>query len=202
MQTETQPLAAAEDLSHTAEPGGKLHAGTAAPGEHHAEPLLLGLGAEDWVYVSVFIFFALAIIIGKLPQRIAGALDARIAAVKRQLGEASAVRAEAEALLAAAKQRQEAATRDAEAIVARAHAEAAEVAAASEKAASDTIARRTAAADAKIAAAARAAEAELRAEVARRVTNAAATIIAANTDAALQAKLTDDAIAGLERRLH
>jgi uncharacterized protein with von Willebrand factor type A (vWA) domain len=39
-------------------------------------------------------------------------------------GDASAIRAEAEALLASAKLRQEAATRDAEAIVARAHAEA------------------------------------------------------------------------------
>ena len=177
-------------------------ASTAAPGGDHAEPLLLGLGAESWVYVSISIFLILAVVLGKLPQRIAGALDARIAAVKRQLDEAKAVRAEAEALLKEAMASREAATRDAEAIVARAHGEAAELVAASQKAAELTIERRTAAAEAKIAAAERAAEADLRADVARRVTAAAATLIAANADKTLQARLTDDAIAGLERRLH
>ncbi len=178
-----------------------LTAGTAVPAEH-AEPVLLGLGAESWVYVSVTIFFVLAIFVGKLPQRITGALDARILAVKRQLDEAREIRAEAEALLADANRRRDAAARDAEAIVARAHAEAAELVAESEKAAAQTIERRTAAAESKIVAAERAAEAELRADVARRVTSAAATLIAAKADKTLQARLTDDAIAGLDRRLH
>jgi F-type H+-transporting ATPase subunit b len=65
-----------------------------------------------------------------------------------------------------------------------------------------TIERRTAAAESKIVAAERAAQAELRADVARRVTAAAATLIAAKSDKALQGRLTDDAIAGLESRLH
>jgi F-type H+-transporting ATPase subunit b len=182
---------------------GETHATTAAPGgEHHEEATLLGLGAESWVYVSVSIFILLAIFVGKLPQRIAGGLDARIAGVRRQLDEAKAVRLEAEALLADANRRREAATKDAAAIVARAKAEAAELVAETEKAATLTIERRTAAAVAKIAAAERSAEADLRADVARRVTAAAAAIIAAKTDKTLQAKLTDDAIAGLERRLH
>jgi F-type H+-transporting ATPase subunit b len=190
--------AAATDL-----PPAELHAGTTAEGgAHHEEALLLGQGAEFYVYVSMAIFFALAIILGKLPQRIATALDDRIAAVKRQLDEAKAIRAEAEALLADAGKRRDAATQDAEAIVARAHSEAAELVAASEKAASLTIERRTAAAEAKIVAAERAAEAELRADVARRVTAAAATLIAAKADKTLQSRLTDDAIAGLDRRLH
>jgi F-type H+-transporting ATPase subunit b len=181
----------------------EIHAGTAVPaGEHHEEALLLGLGAESWVYVSVAIFILLAIFVGKLPSLITKALDDRIAGVKRQLDEAKAVRAEAEALLVDANRRRDAATKDAEAIVARAHAEAAELIASSEKAATLTIERRTAAAEAKIAAAERAAEAELRADVARRVTAAAATLIAAKTDKKLAAKLADDAIAGLERRLH
>jgi F-type H+-transporting ATPase subunit b len=182
---------------------GETHAEThAAGGEHHEEATLLGFGAEFWVYVSMAIFILLAIFVGKLPARIAGALDDRIAGVKRQLDEAKAVRAEAEALLADATRRREAATKDAEAIVARARAEAAELVTSSEKAATLTIERRTAAAEAKIAAAERAAEAELRAEVARRVTAAAAALIAANTDKKLASKLADDAIAGLERRLH
>lgn len=190
-------------MSETVEATGEVHAGTAAPGgEHHVEATLLGLGAETWVYVSVAIFILLAIFVGKVPKLITDGLDARIAGVRRQLDEARAIRAEAEALLADANRRRDAATRDAEAIVARAHGEAAALAASSEKAAEQTIERRTAAAVAKIAAAERAAEAELRADVARRVTAAAATLIAARTDSAMASKLTDDAIAGLERRLH
>ena len=178
-------------------------AGTTAPGgEHHEEALLLGQGAEFYVYVSMTIFFVLAIVLGKLPQRIAAALDDRIAGVRRQLDEAKALRIEAEALLADANARRAAATLDAEAIVARARNEASELVATAETNATLTIERRTAAAEAKIAAAERAAGADLRADVARRVTAAAAAIIAANTDKALAAKLTDDAIAGLERRLH
>lgn len=174
---------------------------TAAEG-HHEGPLLLGMGAEQWVSVSMLIFFVLAIILGKVPQKIAAALDDRIAGVKRQLDEAKAIRAEAEALLAGAARARDAATVDAAAIVARAESEAAELVNESRKAAELTIERRTAAAEAKIAAAERAAEAELRADVARRVTAAAATLIAANADKTLQARLTDDAITGLERRLH
>lgn len=181
---------------------GAEHSAGTEVAAHHEEALLLGQGAEFYVYVSMAIFFALAIILGKLPQRIAGALDDRIAGVKRQLDEAKAIRAEAETLLVDAGKARDAATRDAAAIVARAESEAAELVATSQKAAELTIERRTAAAEAKIAAAERAAEAELRADVARRVTAAAATLIAANADKALQSQMTDDAIAGLERRLH
>ncbi|KPF74362.1 hypothetical protein IP88_08150 [alpha proteobacterium AAP81b] len=175
----------------------ETHSGTEAPGGEHAEATLLGVGAEGWVYVSLAIFLILAVAVGKLPARIAGALDARIAGVRRQLDEARAIRAEAETLLADARARQQAAQADAAAIVARAHSEAAELTAASEKAAAETIARRTAAAEAKIAAAERAAEAELRAELARQVTGAAASLIAGKADAAMQARLTDEAIAAL-----
>jgi len=168
----------------------------------HAEDTLLGLGAETWVYVSVAIFFVLAVVIGKLPQRIAEALDARILAVRRQLDEAKTLRDEAETLLADAKSRAEAASRDAEAIVDRARAEARTLLADSEKAAAETIARRTAAAEAKIVAAERGAEAELRGELARRVTVAAAAVIEAKSDKTMRDRLTDEAIAGLDRRLH
>ena len=172
----------------------ETYAATTAEGGHGEGPLLLGMGAEQWVSVSMFIFFALAIIIGKLPQKIAAALDDRIAGVKRQLDEAKAIRADAEALLVEAGRASDAATADAAAIVARAESEAAELVNQSRKAAELTIERRTAAAEAKIAAAERAAEADLRADVARRVTAAAATLIAANADGGLQARLTDDAI--------
>lgn len=175
---------------------------TQVPGGEHAEPTLFGMGAETWVYISISIFLLLAVFVGKLPQRITSALDAQIAAVRRQLDEAKAIRAEAEALLRGAQASRDAATRDAEAIVARAQTEARELVAESETSARLTIERRTAAALAKIAAAERAAEGDLRAEVARRVTAAAGALIAAKADAGVQGKLADDAIAGLERRLH
>ncbi len=175
---------------------------TMAEGAAHAEATLLGLPAETWVYISVSIFFVLAIVLFKAPKLIADALDARITAVKRQLDEAKALRGEAEALLADAKAKADAANRDAEAILARARTEAQTLVAESEKTAAETIARRTAAAEAKISAAERGAEAELRAELARRVTAAAASVIAGKADKAMRDRLTDDAIAGLDRRLH
>jgi F-type H+-transporting ATPase subunit b len=175
---------------------------TAVAEGHHAELTLFGLGAEAWVYTSVAIFLVLAVVLAKLPSRITGALDERIAAVKKQLAEAADLRAEAEALLADANRARAAAEADAAAIRARAEAEASQLVAGAETAAAETIARRTAAATAKIAAAERAASAELRAEVANQVLAAASRLIAERADAGVQARLTDDAIAGLERKLH
>ncbi len=180
----------------------ETHAGTAADGSHHAEPVLFGLDAEGWVYVGVAIFIVLAVVIGKVPARIAAALDERIAGVRRQLDEAAALRAEAEALLADAQSRKAAAEADAAAIRTRAEAEATALVKAAETAASDAIARRTAAAEARIAAAERAAGAALKADVAAQVTRAAAAIIAARTDGAVQERLANEAIAGIDRRLH
>lgn len=184
----------AEEQAHSA--------GTVADGGHHAEPTLLGIGAEGWVYTGVAIFIVLAVVVGKAPSIVAKALDDRIAGVKKQLDEAAALRAEAETLLGEAKVAKAAAESDAAAIRARAETEAADLVKASEAAASDAIARRTAAAQSRIAAAERTATAELKSEVAAQVTRAAAAIIAARADKELQTRLTDEAIAGLDRRLH
>ncbi|MEI6485592.1 MAG: hypothetical protein WCO11_04925 [Sphingomonadales bacterium] len=179
-----------------------LTAGTVAEGGEHAEATLFGFGAEFWVYSSVLIFLVLAVVVFKAPKLIANALDERIAGVKRQLGEAAALRQEAEALLAEAQAAKAAAEADAAAIRSRAVTEASELVKASEAAASEAISRRTAAAQGRIAAAERAAVAELKAEVATQVTKAAAAIIAARADKELQTRMTEEAIAGLDRRLH
>ena len=179
-----------------------LTAETLASGEAHHEETLLGLGAEQWVYTGVAIFLVLAVIVFKAPALITKALDERIAGVKKQLDEAAGLRAEAEALLAVAQARTAAAEAEAAAIRSRAEAEAAALVAASEAAASEAIARRTAAAQQRIAAAERAAAAELKAEVARQVTEAATAIITARADKELMTRLTDEAIAGIDRRLH
>jgi len=79
----------------------------------HPEATLLGLGSEGWVYVGLTIFLLLAIFVAKAPQKIVEALDGRIAETRRQLDEAKAIRAEAEALLAEARARAQASAGDA-----------------------------------------------------------------------------------------
>lgn len=169
---------------------------------HDEHPVLLGLDAEGWVYVSITIFFLVAIFVMKAPKLIAQGLDARIAQVKTQLAEAKTLRDEAEAMLAAAKAREAQGEKDAAAIIAHARQEAEQITAAAQKSAETMVTRRTAMAEAKIGAAERAAEADLRARAANLATAAAARIIAETTDKATKTKLTDAAISELDRRLH
>ena len=172
---------------------------TEADGAHHEEPTLLGLGAEGWVYVGLTIFILLAIFVAKAPKRIAEALDARIAETRKQLDEARAIRAEAEALLARAKAQQAASAGDAEAIIAHARQEASDLIAEAEKTATELTARRAKMAEDKIAAAERAALAEVRARAAEAATSAAARLIAERHDADADKPLVDRTIAGLSR---
>jgi F-type H+-transporting ATPase subunit b len=165
----------------------------------HHEPELLGLNAEGWVYVGLTIFLLLAIFVVKAPKRIADALDSRIAETRRQLDEAKAIRAEAEALLAKAKAQQAASAGDAQAILAHAQVEAGDIIAEAEKTATELTARRAKMAEDKIAAAERGAIAEGRARAAAAATGAAARLIAEQHDAKADKALVDSTIAGLNR---
>ncbi|OYY68035.1 hypothetical protein [Sphingomonas sp. 28-63-12] len=175
-----------------------LLAAAEAGGEEHG-PKLLGLSAEGWVYVGLTIFLLLAVFVAKAPQKITEALDARIANTKRQLDEATAIRAEAEALLADAKRRTAASAGDAAAIIAQAEAEAKLMLAKAESDATDLMARRAKMAEDKIAAAERGAIADLRAKAADAATQAATAIIANRHDAGADKPLIDRTIAGLAR---
>ncbi len=166
---------------------------------HEEGPTLLGLSAEGWVYVGLTVFLALAVILGKAPQRIAEALDARIANTRRQLDEAKAIRAEAEALLTQAKARNAASAGDAAAIIAHAEAEASALLAKAEKDAADLMTRRAKMAEDKIGAAERSAVAEVRALAADAATRAATAIIAERHDGSADKRLVDQSIAGLAR---
>lgn len=166
---------------------------------HEEGPTLLGLGAEGWVYVGLTIFILLAVVVGKAPQKIAEALDARIANTRRQLDEAKAIRAEAEALLAQAQARSAASAGDAAAIIAHAEAEAKTLVAKAENDAAELMARRAKMAEDKIGAAERGAVAEVRAIAADAATRAAAAIITAQHDAGADKPLVDRTIAGLAR---
>lgn len=174
---------------------------TTVAATHEAEPLWFGLfNAEQTVWVSVTVFLLLAVILGKLPKRIAEALDAKIADVRRQLDEAKSIRAEAEVLLADARGKQDAAGRDAEAIMNHARAEAAQMIETARSDADLLVERRTRMADDKIAAAERSAQADLRARVAAISAAAARSVIAAQSTDADKSRLTDDAIVALGRR--
>lgn len=177
-----------------------LLAAGAAELAHEEGPTLLGLGAEGWVYVGLTIFLILAIFVAQAPQKITGALDARIAETRRQLDEARAIRAEAEALLAAAKARDAASAGDAAAIMTHAQSEAKVMLAKAEADAAELMTRRAKMAEDKIAAAQRGAVAEVRARAADAATRAAAAIIAAHHGADADQPQIDRTIAGLGRQ--
>lgn len=162
-------------------------------------PTLLGLGAEGWVYVGLTIFLLLAVFVAKAPKRITDALDQRIADTRRQLDDAKAIRAEAEALLARAKARDAASAGDAAAVIAHAETEAATLLAKAEADLTDLIARRRTMAEDQIAAAERGAVAEVRARAVDAATRAAAAIIGERHGAAADKALVDRTIDGLGR---
>ena len=74
-----------------------LAAEAAEHGAEHAEPVALGLNPVAWVALSMTVLIVVAIW-KKVPAMITGGLDANIAEIRKQLDEAKALRAEAEAL--------------------------------------------------------------------------------------------------------
>ncbi len=174
-----------------------LHvAAEGAAGEHH-EALLLGLGAEGWVYVGITIFFLIAIFKVKAHKQILASLDAQIAETRRSLDEAKTIRSEAEALLASAKAQQAASAKEAEGIIAHASHEAEAIIAKAEADTADLVARREKMAQDKISAAERTAVEALRAQTAAAAAGAAQALITANHGAKADKNLVDEAIAGL-----
>jgi F-type H+-transporting ATPase subunit b len=160
--------------------------------EFFAEP-------RSWVAIAFVIFFVL---FGK---KIWGALtailDKHADAVRAELDEASRLRKEAEAMLAEASTRREAALVDARAMIAAAHAEAARVAEQAKLDAEASGKRREQMAMDRIAAAEKAAVTEVQLAAADIATRAAQEVIAATLSAAADAPIIDRAIAGLPAAL-
>ena len=166
--------------------------------ELHVEPSALGITAAGWVALSMLVVVGL-MLWRKVPGLIAGMLDARIATIRTQLGEAAQLRAEAERTLIDAKARSAASAGDAAAIVAHAHAEAQALLAKAEADAADLVERRGQMAEDKIGAAERAAVAEVRARAADAAVHVAGALIAEQHGAAADRALVDRAIVGLGR---
>ncbi len=166
--------------------------------ELHHEPSALGLTAPAWVAVAMLVVIGI-MIWQKVPALIAKALDGKIASIRQQLDEATALRAEAEALLADAKKRDASSAADAKAIVEHAEAEAKALLAKAKTDSAELVQRRGKMAEDKIAAAERTAVAEVRARAADVAARAAAAIIAETHGAAADKPLVDKTIAGLGR---
>lgn len=167
-------------------------------GEHVAAPAALGLEAEGWVALAMLLLLALLVWrgIGKV---IAKSLDGRIATIRAQLDDASRLRAEAEALKAEYEGRAASAAADADAVREGARREADAILAKAQGDAAQLIERRTAMAEAKIAAAERTALADVRRSAADAATAAAARLLSERLDAGADRPLIDRTISGLGR---
>ena len=173
------------------------HSGTeAAPAGEHATPSALGFDATMLVALAMLVVLALAIW-KKVPAMIAGALDKQIAGIKQQLDQATALRAEAEAIKSEYEAKAKQAAIDAEAMKAAAEEEAKLIVARAKSDATALIGRRAQAAEEKIAAAERAAIADVRNKAASAASAAAAQLIAVHHDAKADVALIDESIAQL-----
>jgi F-type H+-transporting ATPase subunit b len=136
---------------------------------------------EFWVGVGTLIFLGI-LLWKKVPALVASALDARAAAIAKELEEARRLRSEAEALLLEYKKKRLDAESEAAAILAEAKAEAERYAAESRTAIAAQIERRARQAEEKIAQAETLAIAEMRALAADKAVAAAETLLAARLD--------------------
>ncbi len=149
---------------------------------------------ETWVAIGFAIFLALLAYL-RTHRRIGDALDQRQARIVAELGEATRLREEAQALLAEFERKGRAAETEAEAIIASAKAEAERLAGEAKRRIEDFVARRTKMAEAKIAQAETQALNDVRAAASDAAAAAAEKILSSAT----KGKVADDLIArGIE----
>ena len=177
----------------------ELHTSTEVPEAHggeHAEPSAFGLAPGAWVALSMAVFIAI-LLWKKVPGVIAGGLDNQIAAIRKQLDEAKALRAEAEALRKEYANKIANAEREAAGMLEHARHEAEAIVTKAQADTTDLIARREKMASEKIAAAELAAVQDLRNKAAAAAAAAAGSLIRSGHNAAADKPLVDQAIAGL-----
>ncbi|MEO6360834.1 MAG: hypothetical protein ABIO43_09710 [Sphingomicrobium sp.] len=174
-------------------------AGTVVPTAEHEEATAWGFNAGGWVAIAMLVVFAI-LIWKRVPGAIAKSLDDKIAAIRSQLDEAKALRAEAEALRKEYEEKADSVEKEAAAIIERANGEAAAIVAKADSDAQSLIDRRTRMAEVKIAAEERAVIEGLRATAADAAAKAAAHLIAERHDAAADGALIDRAIGEIAAR--
>jgi F-type H+-transporting ATPase subunit b len=156
---------------------------------------------EFWVGIGTLIFFAI-LLWQKVPSIVASSLDARAAAIAKELEDARRLREEAETLLAEYKKKHAAAEQEASAIVTEAKAEAERFAADAKTAIRTQIERRAKQAEDKIAQAEAQAVAEVRALAADAAIAAAEKLIATRLDDKRSADLLKRAIEEIPTKLN
>ena len=161
-----------------------------------AEPAALGMTPPMWVALSMLVLIIIMLVL-KVPGMLTKGLDASIAEIRKQLDEAKALRADAEALKAEYATRIANAEKDVVAMMAHARTEADAIIAKAESDTTAVIARREKMAADKIEAAERGAVAELRAKAAEAATTAARGLIAGHYGADADKAQIDSAIAAI-----
>ncbi|WP_133365103.1 hypothetical protein [Qipengyuania sediminis] len=162
----------------------------------HLEPSLFGM--EPYQIVALAMLVLIGIMLWKrVPGMITRGLDDKIAAIRQQLDEAKALRAEAEAMRGEYTAKIAGAEKDAEAMLANARAEADDILARAEADGAAMVARRERMAEDKIAAAEREAIETVRNRAVTAATAASRTLIAQNHGQDADRALADKVIAGL-----
>lgn len=160
------------------------------------------LGNTDFVVLLGFLLFIAVLIYFKVPGMLAGLLDKRAEGIQDELDEARQLREEAQTLLASYERKQREVQAQADRIIAHAKQES-ELAAEQAKAEiAQSITRRLAAAESQIASAEAAAIREVRDRAASVAIAAARSVVAEQMTPASAGKLIDDAIADVGAKLH
>jgi F-type H+-transporting ATPase subunit b len=156
---------------------------------------------EFWVAVSFFLFLGLVIYLG-VHKKLAAALDARAAAIAKELDQAKQLRVEAEKVLADYRKKQGDAVKEAQGIIDLASKEAEILAAETRRSIKEQFDRRMKLAEDKIARAESDALREVREAAANAAVAAAQTVIAAQLTPETADKLVKQGIDALKGKLN
>ena len=156
----------------------------------------------NFVVLIAFLIFIGILLYMKVPGSIGGMLDKRAVAIKSELDEAKALREEAQSLLASFERKQKEVAAQAERIVASAKEEATTAATEAKADIAKSITRRLAGAEEQIASAQAAAVKAVRDQAIVVAVGAAKDVIASQMDAKSAGSLIDDSIATVADKLH
>ena len=159
------------------------------------------MDATFWALIALLLFLYL-VFRAKLPAAVTGMLDHRAERIRKDLDEARRLREEAQALLAEYETKRREAGKEAEELIARARADAEAYAADTRQKLADMVERRTRMANDRIAQAEAQAIKDVRAAATDLAVAAAERIIAGEAKGEEAAKLIEDSIAGLRKRLN
>jgi F-type H+-transporting ATPase subunit b len=174
----------------------------AAPAFAAGDKPFFSLANTDFVVMIGFLVFIGILVYYKVPGLVGGMLDKRAETIRAELGEARALREEAQALLASYERKQKEVQTQADRIVENARDEAMTAAAAAKEDIRVSVARRIAAAEEQIASAEAAAVRAVKDRAVTVAVAAAQDLIIAQMTASQGNRLIDDAITVVEAKMH